>query len=347
MLTDLQGQIERITYFNDENSYTVAKVKVYNRNDLVTVVGNILSPTPGEVIKMKGEWVNNPKYGEQFKVVHYKSLVPASVKGIEKYLGSGLIKGIGPIMASRIVKRFGKDTLDIIEHSIEKLAEVGGIGEKRIEMIRNAWAEQKEIREVMLFLQSHGVSSGYATKIFKQYKDQSIEVVKENPYRLATDIFGIGFLTADKIAEKLGIAKNSELRAEAGILYVLNQLSDDGHVYYPYELLIKKCQEILEVDREILIKALGTISLDKRIVIEDLNEDINEFKENNKAVYLAKYHFSETSIANKVKTLINTPKLIRKIDSEKAIEWVQKQLSITLAEKQKAASFYDLGNDCT
>ena len=179
-------------------------------------------------------------------------------------------------------------------------------------MIKSAWAEQKEIREVMVFLQSHGVSSGYATKIFKQYRDQSIEVVKENPYRLATDIFGIGFITADKIAEKLGIAKNSELRAEAGILYVLNQLSDDGHVYYPYELLIKKCQEILEVDREVIIKAIGTISLDKRIVIEDLNEDIEEFRENNKAVYLAKYHFSETSIANKVKTLINAPQINKK-----------------------------------
>lgn len=334
MLTDLQGQIERITYTNEENGYTVAKVKVYNRNDLVTVVGNLLSPNPGEVIKMKGEWVNNAKYGEQFKVVHYKSLVPASVKGIEKYLGSGLIKGIGPVMAKRIVKKFGEDTLNIIEHDIQKLSEVEGIGEKRIEMIKNAWAAQKEIREVMVFLQSHGVSSGYATKIFKQYKDQSIEVVKENPYRLATDIFGIGFITADKIAEKLGIDKNSELRAEAGILYVLNQLSDDGHVYYPYELLINKCQEILEVDREIIIKALGTISLDRKIIIEDLNENVEEFRENNKAVYLAKYHFSETSIANKVKTLINTPKLVRKIDTDKALEWVQKQLSITLAEKQ-------------
>ena len=337
MLTDLQGQIERITYSNEENGYTVARVKVYGRRDLVTVVGNLLSPTPGEVIHLKGEWVNNPKYGEQFKVVHYKSLVPASVSGIQKYLGSGLIKGIGPVMAKRIVKKFGEDTLEVIEHAIQKLSEVDGIGEKRIEMIENAWAAQKEIREVMVFLQSHGVSSGYATKIFKQYRDQSIKVVKENPYRLATDIFGIGFIIADKIAEKLGISKNSELRAEAGILYVLNQLSDDGHVYYPYELLIARCEEILQVDREIIIKALGTIALDKRIVIEDLNEDIEAFRENNKAVYLAKYHFSETSIASKIKTLIGAPKLIRRIDADNAIEWVQQQLSITLAEKQKEA----------
>ena len=337
MLTDLQGQIERITYFNEENGYTIAKVKIYDRNNLVTVVGNLLAPTPGEVIKMSGEWVNNPKYGEQFKIDHYKSLVPASVSGIQKYIGSGLIKGIGPVMAKRIVKKFGKDTLEVIEHDIKKLAGVEGIGEKRIDMIEKAWAAQKEIREVMIFLQAHGVSSGYATKIFKQYNDQSIEVVKKNPYRLATDIFGIGFLSADKIAEKLGIAKNSEQRAEAGILYVLTQLSDDGHVYFPYELLIAKCQEILEVSREIIVKAVGTIALDKKIVIEDLNQDVEEFRENNKAVYLTKYHFSETSIATNIKTLTTTPKVIRKLDAEKTVEWVQAQLSITLAEKQKEA----------
>jgi len=201
-------------------------------------------------------------------------------------------------------------------------------------MVKVAWAEQKEIREVMLFLQSHGVSSGYATKIFKQYGDRSIAVVKENPYRLATDIFGIGFVTADSIAEKLGFSKNSELRAETGILYVLHQLSDDGHVYYPYEMLITKCQEILQVDREVIEKAFGTISLDKKIIIEDLNEDVVEFRENNKAVYLAKFHLSETSIANRLKKLIRTSKSIRKIDAGKAIDWVQKKLSINLAEKQ-------------
>jgi exodeoxyribonuclease V alpha subunit len=337
VLTDLQGQIERITYFNDENGYTVAKVKVYDRNALVTVVGNLLAPTPGEVIKMSGEWVNNPKYGEQFKIVNYKALVPASVSGIQKYIGSGLIKGVGPVMAKRIVKKFGKDTLEVIEHEIKKLAGVEGIGEKRIDMIEKAWAAQKEIREVMIFLQTHGVSSGYATKIFKQYKDQSIEVVKKNPYRLATDIFGIGFLSADKIAENLGIAKDSEQRAEAGILYVLSQLSDDGHVFYPYELLVAKCQEILEVSREIIVKAVGTIALDKKIVIEDLNQDVEEFRGNNKAVYLTKYHFSETSVATKIKTLTTTPKVIRKLDAEITVEWVQQQLSITLAEKQKEA----------
>ena len=203
MLVDLQGQIERVTYTNDENGYTIAKLKVYGQRDLVTVVRNLMAPTPGEIIRMRGEWANHPKYGQQFKIIQYKSMVPASVYGIEKYLGSGLIKGIGPVMAKRIVKVFGKETLEVIEKEIEKLDEVHGIGKKRIGMIKKAWEEQKEIREVMLFLQTHGVSSGYATKIFKQYRNRSIEVVKENPYRLAMDNFGIGFLTADRIAEKL------------------------------------------------------------------------------------------------------------------------------------------------
>ena len=337
MYVSLKGQIERITYTNDENGYTVAKVKVSGRKDLVTVVGTLLIPIPGEVIEMKGNWMNHPRYGEQFKVEHYKSLVPASVYGIEKYLGSGLIKGIGPIMAGRIVKNFGEETLEVIENEIEKLAEVDGIGKKRIEMVKKAWEDQKEIREVMIFLQTHGVGSGYATKIFKQYGSRSIQVVKENPYRLATDIFGIGFISADRIAEKLGFARDSELRAEAGILYVLQQLADEGHVYYPYEPFVKKCQEILGVDREVIVKALGAIAAAKMIVVEDLKEDIEDFGEKDKAVYLAKFHLSETSIVTRMKTLIKSPKSIRKIDSDKAIDWVQKQLAITLAKRQMEA----------
>src|SRR5664280_1666548 len=260
-LEQLQGQIERITFTNEDTGFTVAKIKVYGRRDLVTVTGAIVNPTPGEIIKMKGEWVNNPQYGEQFKIVFCETTTPASVHGIEKYLGSGLIKGIGPVMAKRIVKMFKEETLNVIEKEIDKLTNVAGIGTKRIGMIKRAWEEQKEIREVMIFLQSHGVSSGYAAKIYKQYGNGSIKVVQENPYRLATDIFGIGFITADKIAEKLGFARDSDLRAAAGILYVLHELTDEGHVYYPYELLIGKCKEILDIDREIIVKAMGTISI--------------------------------------------------------------------------------------
>jgi len=337
MQVSLQGQIERVTYTNNENGYTVAKVKVNGQRDLVTVVGNLMAPTPGEIIRMDGEWSNHPRYGEQFKVVHYTSLVPASVYGIEKYLGSGLIKGIGPVMAKRIVEKFGKKTLDVIENDTEKLAEVDGIGQKRIGMIKEAWKDQQEIREVMIFLQTHGVGSGYATKIFKQYGSRSIVVVKGNPYRVATDIFGIGFLTADRIAEKLGFAKDSEVRVEAGILYVLHRLADEGHVYYPYEPLVERCQEILGVDQEVVVRALATIEASKMIVIEDLKEGIEDFREDTKGVYLARFHRSETSIVTRLKTLMNSPKSIGKIDSEKAIEWVQGQLAISLAKRQVEA----------
>ena len=334
---ELSGQIERITFTNEENGFTIAKIKVHGRRDLVTVVGNIVAPTPGKIIKMQGEWVNHPKFGEQFKVTEYKTVIPATVYGIRKYLGSGLIKGVGPVMADRIVKRFGKKTLDVIENDIARLNEIEGIGDKRIDMIKRAWDEQKEIRDVMLFLQSHEVSSGYATKIFKQYKNRSIEVVTENPFRLATDIFGIGFLIADSIAAKLGFPKFSPLRIEAGILYVLHQLADDGHVYYPFEPLVAKSMEILGVNKEIVVDAIGSIAAENKIIIEDLNADFEEFKENNKAVYLAKFYRCETSISSRLKRLIHATKKIRKVEIDTAVEWVQRRLDITLADNQVAA----------
>ena len=181
MLEDIQGQIERVTFHNEENGFTIARLKVKGFRELVTAVGNLMAPVPGQVLQATGEWRTHPQFGEQFKIVRYQTLVPATVAGIEKYLGSGLVKGIGPVMAKRIVKAFGKETLDVIEESVERLREVDGIGEKRVSMIRKAWADQKEIREVMVFLQGHGVSAGYATKIFKQYRNQSIEVVKGKP----------------------------------------------------------------------------------------------------------------------------------------------------------------------
>ncbi|UCF57354.1 MAG: ATP-dependent RecD-like DNA helicase, partial [Deltaproteobacteria bacterium] len=250
------------------------------------------------------------------------------------YLGSGLIKGIGPVMASRIVKKFGEKTLEVIDNRIEELEKVEGIGRKRVGMIRRAWEDQKDIREVMIFLQAHGVSSGYATKIFKRYGHNSVSVLKRNPYTLATDIYGIGFQTADRIAEKLGFEKSAPVRAEAGILYVLRQLSDEGHVYYPYELLVEKCKEVLEVDREVILKAFGRITYDEKVVVEDLNLDLEEFVANQKAVYLAQFHRSETGIANHLAHLISSPKKIRKIDADKAIQWVQGKINLKLALKQ-------------
>lgn len=334
MLAHLTGQIERITYTNSENGFTIARVKVQGQRDLVTVVGKLMAPTPGEVLNMEGEWVRHPKYGEQFKVVHCRSEVPASVYGIRKYLGSGLVKGLGPVMAGRIVKKFGQDTLEVIENDLERLAEVEGVGEKRIALIRAAWEEQREIRDVMIFLQSYGVSAGYAAKIFKHYGNRAIAVVKENPYRLASDIFGIGFNTADGIAEKIGLAKNAEVRVEAGVLYVLQELSDEGHVYYPYDQLVQKSREILTVEHEPVVKAIATLALKRQIVIEDLNRNIEAFKKNYKAVYLAKFYTCETQIADCLKALLTATKVIRKVKSDRAIEWVQQQLTIILAENQ-------------
>ncbi|MDA8091874.1 MAG: ATP-dependent RecD-like DNA helicase [Nitrospiraceae bacterium] len=335
MFTEIKGQIERITFYNEENGYTIAKMKAGGRHDLVTVVGNLLSVSAGEVLKLKGQWKNHPKFGEQFEVASYESVVPATVKGIEKYLGSGLIKGIGPVMARRLVTKFGLETLNVIEGETARLSEVDGIGEKRIEMIKKAWDDQKEIRDVMVFLQGHGVSPAYAAKIYKQYAKESINIVQENPYRLATDIFGIGFITADKIAEQLGIAKDSQIRAEAGILYVLHQLSDEGHVYYPYESLIEECKKVLGLERDVIVKAFGSIAEDRKIIIEDLNA--GEFTENNKAVYLAKFHVCETGVAARLKGLMQFPKQLRAFDKDKALEWVQKELKINLAENQKQA----------
>ncbi len=322
MLIELQGQLERITYFNEENHYTIAKLKVQGQKHLVTIVGNLISVSPGEVLKLKGTWDIHPKYGEQFKIASYETVVPATVKGIERYLGSGLIKGIGPVMAKRLVGKFGVGTLDIIETDIGRLREVEGIGEKRIEMIKTAWSEQKDIRDVMLFLQGHEVSSAYAAKIFRQYGRESIKVVKENPYRLATDIFGVGFLTADKIAGKLGIPKDSQIRAEAGILYVLRKLSEEGHVFYPYEPLIDECRKILDIDSEVIINALKNIASEKRIVIED------------GSIYLAEFYISEVGIAKYVKTILHAPKNLIRFDKDKTIELVQKELNIVLADNQ-------------
>ncbi len=336
-LEDLQGQVERISYANDENGYTVARVKVYGRRDLVTAVGNLMAPTPGEILKMKGVWSNHPKYGEQFKVTTYETAVPASVYGIRKYLGSGLIKGVGPVIAERIVSKFGKETLDVIEADVEHLTAVEGIGKKRISMIKKAWAEQKEIREVMLFLQSHGVSSAYAAKIFKAYGAEAVALVEENPYRLATDIYGIGFITADRIAGKLGIEKDAPIRIQAGVLYVLNQLADEGHVYYPYEPLLEKCGEILETGKDLVAEAVAAISMEKAVVIEDLNEDLEHYQPNNKAVYLARFHLCETRIARRLTQIRMIPKASQFIDADAAVKWVQGRMAVTLAENQVRA----------
>jgi exodeoxyribonuclease V alpha subunit len=328
MVSSVQGQIERITFHNDDNGFTILRLKVPGYRELVTLVGNLMAPLPGQVINATGEWTNHPQFGEQFKVIQYKTLVPATVTGIEKYLGSGLVKGIGPIMAKRIVKLFGEETLVIIDEATGRLSEVEGIGEKRLGMIRRAWEDQKHVREVMVFLQGHGVSAGYAAKIYKQYGNKSIGVVEENPYRLAMDIFGIGFVTADRIAQNLGFQKDSAVRVQAGAIYVLSQVAEEGHVYYPLESLLEKCVGILEVDQDAITKALESLSSDKRIVIERL------LGQDTVAVYLSTFYMCETGVASRVKALTRAPYSRRKVDAEKAVEWVEREISMSLAMNQ-------------
>ena len=326
----IYGFLERITYHNEENDFVVAKLQEKGKRELTTIVGNLTAINPGESLKLTGRWVHNKKFGEQFQVETYQVTVPATVHGIRKYLGSGLIKGIGPIMAERIVKEFALDTLEVIEKTPERLSDVDGVGPKRIAMITKAWEEQKEIKEIMIFLQGHGVSVGYSAKIYKQYRDRSIEVVKENPYRLAQDIDGIGFITADRIAQNIGIAPNSLIRAKAGVIYVLNELTEEGHVYYPETDLVHKAKEILKVDQEIIAKAIMELSRGKEIFIEDISNG-------QKAVYLTPFHVAETGISQRLRRLKESPSNIRPIYPEKAIEWVQQKLNIELAEKQKEA----------
>ena len=246
----LQGILERIVYENPDTGYTVGRLSARDHAELLTVVGNLASVNPGESLLLRGEWVDNAKYGRQFQIEKYETILPANVVGLRKYLGSGLIKGIGPKMAGLIVRKFGMDTMDVIENEPDKLARVPGIGRKRVEIIKEAWEAQREIKNVMLFLQSHDVSTAHAAKIYKTYGNDAIPIVTENPYQLADDIYGIGFVTADTIAQKLGMDKDAPQRVEAGIKYVLSQKADDGHVFQHHPELIEACQTMLEQEPE-------------------------------------------------------------------------------------------------
>lgn len=321
----IYGYLERITYYNEETHFIVARLREKGKRELTTIVGNLAGLNLGESLNLSGNWVHDKKFGPQFRVEKYETLAPATVNGIKKYLGSGLIKGIGPVMAQRIVKVFGPDTLDIIEKSPQELSQIDGIGPKRIAMITKAWEEQREIKEIMIFLQGHGVGAAHAARIYKQYGQAAVEKVRENPYRLAADIHGIGFITADQIARHLGIDPSSLLRAVEGTLYVLNELMNEGHVYYPQEPLIDKAAAMLEVEREIVVRALDQLALEKRVILD------------NEAVYRTPFYIAEANLAQGLLALAATGSAIRRIDTEKALAWVESRLSIRLADKQKEA----------
>ncbi|WP_418919955.1 ATP-dependent RecD-like DNA helicase, partial [Alistipes putredinis] len=290
-MTTLRCVVERITYQNPENGYSVLKVKVKGYDDLVTLVGNLLEVPVGSVLLCRGEWKVDKRYGSQFVAATWEETMLATVYGIEKYLGSGLVKGIGPRFARAIVQRFGAATIEVIETDIERLYEVPQIGRKRVEKIRESWERQKEIKNVMLFLQSYGVSTAYAAKIYREYGSESIDKVRENPYRLADDIWGIGFKTADGIAGKMGYGKNDARRCRSGILYTLGQLSDEGHVYAEREQLVQAACTLLEADAAPVCEALERMILSEELITE------------REAIYLPAFYHAECGAARRLKEL--------------------------------------------
>ncbi|HSU81055.1 MAG TPA: ATP-dependent RecD-like DNA helicase [Thermoanaerobaculia bacterium] len=329
--TTLEGVLERVVFSNEENAWSVVRLQVPGYRDLVTAVGNLLGVQPGENLRLSGSWINDPKYGRQFRVSSYATVTPATLNGIEKYLGSGLIRGIGKVMASRLVAAFGLETLDVIESRPERLTEVGGIGPKRRKEIVRAWEEQREIKEVMVFLQSHGVSTHYAIKIYKAYGAQATKLVKENPYRLATDIHGIGFKSADKIAAELGVPKDAPQRIEAGTLYLLGQGADRGHVYLPRQTLIEEAEKLLEAPAGGVETAIAALAETEQIVLEDLPETPD------KAVFLKSLHAAESGVAARLRTLLIQPMLPLEIDLDRALDWFEKEERIDLARQQRQA----------
>src|SRR5579884_1203894 len=344
-LESLTGVLERITYHNEENGYTVGRLAVEGAGDLVTIVGNFSNPVVGEQLFCEGKWVAHREFGRQFAVERYSTSKPATAFAIEKYLGSGLIKGIGPVMAKRMVDLFGLETLDIIENEPRKLLRVEGIGEKRVQMIQKAWDEQREIRNVMLFLQEKGVSATYAVKIYKTYGDKAIATVTENPYRLAQDIWGIVFKTADKIAQQLGIAPDSERRLEAGLLYTLSEATEFGHLYLPEPKLLQSAAEILGVEPEKLVPVLETMVASQAVLADDIPE-VEMAGRPMRAVYHPALYFTEIGLAAQIRRRLSTPPG-KPLSQEKIRAWLEKQeqaQGIALSEEQKQAVALALEN---
>ncbi|KJS52660.1 helicase [Streptomyces rubellomurinus subsp. indigoferus] len=329
--------LERITYANEETGYTVARVDTgRGGNDLLTVVGALLGAQVGESLRLHGRWGSHPQYGRQFTVENYTTVLPATVQGIQRYLGSGLIKGIGPRFAERIVERFGVDTLEVIENEPGRLIEVPGLGPKRTKKIAAAWEEQKAIKEVMVFLQGVGVSTSLAVRIYKQYGDASIGVVRNEPYKLASDVWGIGFLTADRIAQAVGIPHDSPERVKAGLQYALSQSSDQGHCYLPEERLIADGVKLLQVDVGLVIDCLAELVAAEGVVRESVP---GEGGEPITAVYLVPFHRAEISLANQLLRLLrsDTDRMpwFGNVDWPVALEWLAKRTGAQLAPEQE------------
>ena len=325
----LSGLVERVTFHSPETGFCVLRVKVRGERDLVTVIGSSASVQPGEFIQCSGRWDNNRDHGVQFKTTFMKVMPPNSIDGIEKYLGSGMIRGIGPHFAKKLVKAFGEDVFDIIESAPEQLTKLDGIGPKRAERITSGWADQKAIREIMVFLQSHGVGTSRSVRIYKTYGADAIPLVSENPYRLARDIKGIGFKTADQIAAKLGIEKTAMIRARAGISYTLTEAVGEGHCGLPEDDLLVTAEKLLDIPSDILRDALHQELQEDAVVADSMG--------GHRCIFLGHLWNAEKVIAERLNTLATGNPCWPEIDTEKAIPWIEKRLGVTLAASQREA----------
>lgn len=337
-LRELEAVLERITYANEETGYTIARVATDRTGpDLLTVVGPLLGAQIGESLRLTGRWTTHPKYGRQFEVRSYTTVLPATVQGIRRYLGSGLIKGIGPVMADRMVEHFGTDILRVIEEEPARLVEVYGLGPKRSKRIGEAWEEQKAIKEVMVFLQGHDVSTSLAVRIYKKYGDQSIEVVRKDPYRLAADVWGIGFRTADTIARALGMPHDAPERIKAGLRYTLSQAADNGHCYLPEPNLVTEAVKILEVPRELVPPCVDDAVAAEEVVRERVPVGDGEVP----AVYLPPFHRAERSLAGGLLDLLRAKEdrlpAFQDVDWERALAWLRRRTGADLAPEQEEA----------
>ncbi|GCE22954.1 SF1B family DNA helicase RecD2 [Dictyobacter kobayashii] len=334
----IQGIVERVTYHAEDTGYTVARLKASFARDLITIVGSFPEIHAGQTLRLTGYWREHLKYGQQFQVLHAQETKPATLTGLEKYLGSGLIKGIGPVTAKRIVAQFGMDTLDVIEQQSERLAEVPGIAQKRVAMIAQAWQAQKAIKEVMIFLQGHKVSTTYAVKIFKHYGDSAIEKVSQNPYQLATDIYGIGFITADTIARSLGIAPDSSFRYQAGMLHILQQASDDGHCFLPQSELVEQVVEQLAlpefpVDADKIRTLITEMAEEKQLIIQPGYGEMA----GQTICYAPAFYHTEVALAKRLASFAQEP---IEVDAQRVQRWIdgytQKKGIVLSAEQRQA-----------
>jgi exodeoxyribonuclease V alpha subunit len=328
-LTALEGVVERLTFADPESHYAVVRLKVKGRRDLVTVVGPLAGTREGEQLQLKGHYEIHPKWGEQFKVTWWYAVLPATEAGIQRYLASGLVKGIGPELARRLVKHFGPETLEVIDHTPERLQEVPGIGDKRIRQITRDWQEHKGARKFLVALQGLGLSLGFATKIYKQYGDQALEVATANPYQLALDIQGLGFATADRLASRLNLDPLTPARLAAGLLHVLETMAGAGHVYAPEEVLLSQAGELLRVPSEPLQKALEHLAREGRVVLQDLPQG--------RAVYRKPAWTAETGVARDLGRLKTTPALSPPLHLEDLIKQAQEERGLELSEEQSGA----------